>query len=61
LQEDLHGKQNQESQMQKELDNLKDILTFEKQNLEMAIYDCDKFSSLCNEKDVELKLFFQCD
>lgn len=55
LQEDLHGKQNQESQMQKELDNLKDILTFEKQNLEMAIYDCDKFSSLFNEKDVELK------
>ncbi|KAH0695883.1 hypothetical protein KY289_013365 [Solanum tuberosum] len=53
--EDLHGKQNQELQMQKELDNLKDILTFEKQNLEMAIYDCDKFSSLCNEKDVELK------
>ncbi|XP_006366315.1 uncharacterized protein [Solanum tuberosum] len=53
--EDLHGKQNQESQMQKELDNLKDILTFEKQNLEMAIYDCDKFSSLCNEKDAELK------
>ncbi|KAK4735372.1 hypothetical protein R3W88_009633 [Solanum pinnatisectum] len=55
LQEDLHGKQNQESQMQKELDNLKDILTFEKQNLEMTIYDCDKFNSLCNEKDVELK------
>ncbi|WMV19748.1 hypothetical protein MTR67_013133 [Solanum verrucosum] len=53
--EDLHGKQNQESQMQKELDNLKDILTFEKLNLEMAIYDCDKFSSLCNEKDAELK------
>uniref|UniRef100_A0A0V0GVS8 Putative ovule protein n=1 Tax=Solanum chacoense TaxID=4108 RepID=A0A0V0GVS8_SOLCH len=21
----------------------------------MAIYDCDKFSSLCNEKDAELK------
>ncbi|XP_015169550.1 uncharacterized protein [Solanum tuberosum] len=41
--------------MQKELDNLKDILTFEKQNLEMVIYDCDKFSSLCNEKDIELK------
>ncbi|WMV20208.1 hypothetical protein MTR67_013593 [Solanum verrucosum] len=57
LQEELHGKQNQESQMQKELDNLKDILTFEKQNLEMAIYDCDKFSSLCNEKDAELKVF----
>ncbi|KAH0644652.1 hypothetical protein KY284_032536 [Solanum tuberosum] len=55
LQEDLQGKQNQESHMQKELDNLKDILTFEQQNLEMAIYDCDKFSSLCNEKDVELK------
>ncbi|XP_049378549.1 uncharacterized protein LOC125843351 [Solanum stenotomum] len=42
--------------MQKELDNLKDILTFEKQSLEMAIYDCDRFSSLCNEKDVELKV-----
>jgi len=42
--------------MQKELDNLKDIFTFEKQNIEMAIYDCDKFSSLCN--DVELKVFF---
>ncbi|KAK4717901.1 hypothetical protein R3W88_016239 [Solanum pinnatisectum] len=40
--------------MQKELDNLKDILTFEKQNLELTIYDCDKFSLLCNEKDVEL-------
>ncbi|WMV49846.1 hypothetical protein MTR67_043231 [Solanum verrucosum] len=26
------------------------------QNLEMAIYDCDKFSSLCNEKDAELKV-----
>ncbi|WMV58930.1 hypothetical protein MTR67_052315 [Solanum verrucosum] len=52
---DLDGKRNQESQMQKELDNLKDILTFEKQKLEMAIYDCDKFSSLCNEKYVELK------
>ncbi|WMV41229.1 hypothetical protein MTR67_034614 [Solanum verrucosum] len=54
LQEDLQGKQNQESHMQKELDNLKDM-TFEKQSLEMAIYDCDRFSSLCNEKDVELK------
>ncbi|XP_010314577.1 nuclear matrix constituent protein 1-like isoform X1 [Solanum lycopersicum] len=53
--EDLHVKKNQESQMQKELDNLKDVLNFEKQNLEMAIYDCDKFNTLCNEKDVELK------
>ncbi|KAH0663370.1 hypothetical protein KY284_028301 [Solanum tuberosum] len=37
-------------------DDLLDILTFEKQNLELAIYDCDKFSSLCNEKDAELKV-----
>uniref|UniRef100_A0A3Q7IED4 Uncharacterized protein n=1 Tax=Solanum lycopersicum TaxID=4081 RepID=A0A3Q7IED4_SOLLC len=29
--EDLHVKKNQESQMQKELDNLKDVLNFEKQ------------------------------
>uniref|UniRef100_A0A3Q7J8D4 Uncharacterized protein n=1 Tax=Solanum lycopersicum TaxID=4081 RepID=A0A3Q7J8D4_SOLLC len=53
--EDLHVKKNQESRMQKVLDNLKDVLNFEKQNLEMAIYDCDKFNTLCNEKDVELK------
>lgn len=39
LHEDLHGKQNKESQMKKELD----VLTFEKKNLEMTIYDCDKF------------------
>ncbi|KAG5585288.1 hypothetical protein H5410_045722 [Solanum commersonii] len=48
--------QTQESDMQKELDNLKDNLTFEKQNLEMAAYDCDKFRSLCDENDVELKV-----
>ncbi|KAH0636050.1 hypothetical protein KY290_036447 [Solanum tuberosum] len=48
--------QTQESDMQKELDNLKDNLTFEKQNLDMAAYDCDKFRSLCDEKDAELKV-----
>ncbi|XP_049373331.1 uncharacterized protein LOC125838309 [Solanum verrucosum] len=53
----FHGKQTQESDMKKELDNLKDNLTFEKQNLEMAAYDCDKFRSLCDEKDAELKIF----
>ena len=47
--------------MQKELDNLKDVLNFEKQNLETAIYDCEKFNTLCNEKDVELKVLFKCD
>ncbi|KAH0646301.1 hypothetical protein KY284_034185 [Solanum tuberosum] len=55
-QKDLHGKQNQESQMQKELDNLKDILTFEKQNLEMVIYDCDKFSCLIEKRSLEMWL-----
>ncbi|PHT55137.1 hypothetical protein CQW23_03623 [Capsicum baccatum] len=41
--------------MQKELNCLQDNLTFEKQNLEVADYDCDKFRSLCNEKDAELQ------
>ncbi|XP_069152691.1 uncharacterized protein [Solanum lycopersicum] len=59
--EDLHVKKNQESKMRKELDNLKDVLNFEKQNLETAIYDCEKFNTLCNEKDVELKVLFKCD
>ncbi|KAG5597484.1 hypothetical protein H5410_038716 [Solanum commersonii] len=56
LLEDLDGKHTQESAMQNELDNLKDNLIFEKQNLEMAAYDCDKFRSLCDEKDAELKV-----
>ncbi|PHT36505.1 hypothetical protein CQW23_24205 [Capsicum baccatum] len=56
LLKDLHGKKKQESEIQKELDNLKDSLTFEKQNLEMAAYDYDKFKSLCNEKDAELQV-----
>ncbi|PHT87457.1 hypothetical protein T459_09563 [Capsicum annuum] len=45
----------QKSEMQKKLDHLKDNLTIEKQNLEVADYDCDKFRSLCNEKDAELQ------
>jgi len=61
LLEDLDGKHTQESDMQNELDNLKDNLTFEKQNLEMAAYDCDKFRSLCDEKDAELKVFVKCN
>uniref|UniRef100_M1DE76 Kinesin heavy chain n=1 Tax=Solanum tuberosum TaxID=4113 RepID=M1DE76_SOLTU len=51
-----NSKQTQESDMQKELDNLKDNLTFEKQNLDMAAYDCDKFRSLCDAKDAKLKV-----
>ncbi|TMW86426.1 hypothetical protein EJD97_021394, partial [Solanum chilense] len=52
--EGLHANKNQESHMDKFLDNLTDGFNFEKQNLEMDIYDCDKFSTLFN-KDVELK------
>uniref|UniRef100_K4CKA6 Uncharacterized protein n=1 Tax=Solanum lycopersicum TaxID=4081 RepID=K4CKA6_SOLLC len=43
--------------MQKELDNLKDVMNIEKKNLEMAFYECDKFNTMCYEKDVELKVF----
>ncbi|PHT82207.1 hypothetical protein T459_09095 [Capsicum annuum] len=53
--EDLQENQKQKSEMQKEMDRLKDNLIFEKQNLEVADYDCDKFRSLCNEKDAELQ------
>ncbi|KAF3614319.1 putative KRAB-A domain-containing protein 2-like [Capsicum annuum] len=56
LMEDLQEKKKQKSEIQKELDLLKDNLTFEKQNLEVADYDCDKFTSLCNEKDAELQV-----
>ncbi|PHT70055.1 hypothetical protein T459_25159 [Capsicum annuum] len=58
--EDLQEKKKQKSEIQKELDLLKDNLTFEKQNLEVADYDCDKFTSLCNEKDAELQVFLKC-
>ncbi|PHT62271.1 hypothetical protein T459_33882 [Capsicum annuum] len=58
--EDLQEKQKQKSEMQKKLDRLKDNLTFEKQNLKVANYDCDKFRSLCNEKDAELQVFVKC-
>ncbi|KAF3614085.1 putative UDP-glycosyltransferase 85A7-like [Capsicum annuum] len=57
LLEDLHEKKKQESTIQKELNNLKDSLTFEMQNSEVATYDCDKFRSLRNEKDAELQVF----
>ncbi|XP_049381809.1 kinesin-like protein KIN-14E [Solanum stenotomum] len=55
LVEDLHERQKQESEMQEELDGLKDNLSSEKQNLAAAAYDCDKFRSLCDEKDAELQ------
>lgn len=57
LLEDLHERQKQESEMQEELDNLKYNLSSEKQNLAAAAYDCDKFRSLCDEKDAELQVF----
>lgn len=37
------------------------VVTLVKQNLEMTTYDCDKYKSLCNEKDAELKVFYKCD
>lgn len=60
LLEDLHERQREESKMQEELDSLKDNLRSEKQNLAAAAYDCEKFRSLCNEKDAELQVFVKC-
>ncbi|PHU12223.1 hypothetical protein BC332_19153 [Capsicum chinense] len=49
-------KQKQKSELQKELDRLKDNFTFEKQNLKVADCDCDIFRSLCNEEDAEFQV-----
>lgn len=43
LLEELHERQKQESEMQKELNNLKDSLSSGKKNLVAAAYECDKF------------------
>lgn len=56
LLEELHERQKQESEMQKELNNLKDSLSSGKKNLVAAAYECDKFRwSLCDQKDAELQ------
>ncbi|KAM7529462.1 hypothetical protein LguiB_032872 [Lonicera macranthoides] len=55
LEEDLRGKKKQEENMLEELENLKDILGSEKQNLAELTSDRDKLRSLCNEKDSALQ------
>ncbi|KAL2998844.1 hypothetical protein AAZX31_09G125200 [Glycine max] len=41
--------------MQEELDDLKESLKADKQNLDAVTSDCNKLLSLCNEKDKELQ------
>ena len=56
LVEDLRGKKKQEENMLEELENLKDILRSDKQNLAELTCDRDKLISLCDEKDSALQV-----
>lgn len=55
LLEDLHEKQKHEAKMLEELEDLKDILKSDKQNLAELTCDRDKLRSLCDEKDSALQ------
>ncbi|XP_006588213.2 kinesin-like protein KIN-14I [Glycine soja] len=55
LLEELCVKKKQEEKMQEELDDLKESLKADKQNLDAVTSDCNKLLSLCNEKDKELQ------
>ena len=54
--EELRVKQKQEEKMQEELDDLKESLKANKQNLDAVTSDRDSLVSLCNEKDKELQV-----
>lgn len=56
LLEDLSEKQKHEEKIQEELEELKDILRSDKQNLAELTSDRDKFRSLCDEKDSEIQV-----
>ncbi|KAH1206024.1 Kinesin-like protein KIN-14I [Glycine max] len=56
LLEELRVKQKQEEKMQEELDDLKESLKANKQNLDAVTSDRDSLVSLCNEKDKELQV-----
>lgn len=56
LVEDLRGKKKQEENILEELENLKDILRSDKQNLAQLTCDRDKLRSLCDEKDSALQV-----
>ncbi|KAL5143064.1 Kinesin-like protein KIN-14I [Glycine soja] len=55
LLEELRVKQKQEEKMQEELDDLKESLKADKQNLDAVTSDRNRLLSLCNEKDKELQ------
>ena len=56
LLEELRVKQKQEEKMQEELDDLKESLKADKQNLDAVTSDRNRLLSLCNEKDKELQV-----
>lgn len=55
LLQELHEKQKQEVKMQEELDELKESLRSEKQNVAKVTSDCDRLRSWCDEKDNALQ------
>ncbi len=54
--QELHEKQKQEVKMQEELDELKESLRSEKQNVAKVTSDCDRLRSWCDEKDNALQV-----
>ncbi|KAG0461730.1 hypothetical protein HPP92_022027 [Vanilla planifolia] len=55
LLEELHAKQKRETEIQEELEGLKDSLKSEKDNLQEIINERDKLKSLCDEKESALQ------
>lgn len=56
LLEELREKQKQEAKLQDDLDNLKQSLASEKQNLSEVAGDHNRLKSLCDDKDKALKV-----
>lgn len=56
LLEELREKQKQEAKMQEDLDNLKQSLASEKQNMSEVAGDRNRLKSLCDDKDKALQV-----
>lgn len=56
LLEELREKQKQEAKMQEDLDNLKQSLASEKQNMSEVAGDRNRLKSFCDDKDKALQV-----
>lgn len=56
LSEELHAKQKHETELQEELDALRDTLQSEIHNLREVISDRDRLKTLCDEKESLLQV-----